>query len=428
MEGVFTPSCFYIGDSMKYSLVSHLTIRREWFGTLISNPRTGDFHQFDEHALFLFSLLQLPKTFEELELEISTQGYELAESDLNLFLEEMLHYDIVTKDSSNSGNTILYLDQDVPNNYLVAPSSVTIYITQYCGKSCRHCVTKAHPKILQSEEYSIIEWKEILLDLKEMGVMSIVFTGGEPLKKHDIFAILDFADSLDFRISLLTDLDDIDESTLNKLKKLKNLSDLQTSLDGGTPESHDFIRGNGSFTKTLKRLTLLKESGLEYTISCSINSVNFPEIDLIADISKEYGARYLYINPVAPYGRAKKMMKDYLLSEEQLYFLAQKYLEIMIKKGIDPGNHYWNMNLSKFGDEDFNPFGNAFNALSLGVYNFSIGQKGECYLDSKMKAEDLLYLGNAITDSLVEMWNSRKLDKLRETALKGRLFIDINDI
>ena len=413
---------------MIYSIVSYLTLRKEWFGILISNPRTGDFHQFDKDSLSLLEVLQKPICFDQIKKEVLKKGFEIGNEELQMFLDDLLLHDILTTDISNIGNKILFLNEEVPENYLVSPSSVTIYITQYCGKACRHCVTESHSNIDQSSEYDLHKWKEILLNLKRIGVMGIVFTGGEPLSKNDIFEILSFADSLDFRISLLTDLDGIDISVVQKLKELKNLLDIQTSLDGATADSHDFIRGKGSFEKTLERLEVFSSSGIEYTISCSINSMNIVEIDEIADISKKYNASYLYLNPVAPYGRAKLAMKDYLLDDKQLYDLAHKYLDIIENKNIDPGNPYWSYHANDKGSLDFHPFEKALDALSLGVYNFSIGQKGECYLDSKMKAEKILYLGNAIDDSLPEMWNSQKLDFLREASSSGEIFIDITEI
>lgn len=410
----------------KYALQSYITIRKEWFGVLICNPRTGEFYQFNEDMLIFLKFLETPKTLEELNKSLTENNFEIEENKIIDIITEFLLNDIISKDSY--GNKILNFDSKTPNGYLSSPSSVTIYITQYCGKTCRHCVTESHPKIIQSSELKTKDWKKILLKLKKTGVMGLVFTGGEPLSKDGIMEILQFADKLNFRISLLTDYDDISESLVKDLQKLKNLADLQTSLDGASKETHDFIRGKGSFEKTLNRLQILKDSKITYTISCSVNSKNFHEIDAIAEISNKYNASFLYLNPVAPYGRAKKAMKKYILNPEQLYQLGQKYLQLTNDNIIDPGNSFWKQNLHNIGNKDFNPFGNALNAFSLGIYNFSIAQKGECYLDSKMKAENILYLGNALSENIDEMWNSSKLSYLREYSKKGNIFIDITEI
>lgn len=130
-------------------------------------------------------------------------------------------------------------------------------------------------------------------------------------------------------------------------------------------------------------------------------------INLLISLLREILFKFLYLNPVAPYGLAKRAMKKYLLNSQQLYDLGQKYLQLTFDGIIAPGNSYWKENLNHIGDKDFNPFGNALHAMSLGVYNFSISQNGECYLDSKMKAANILYLGNAISENIEQMWHSK---------------------
>ena len=149
---------------------------------------------------------------------------------------------------------------------------------------------------------------------------------------------------------------------------------------------------------------------------------------MLISLLREILFKFLYLNPVAPYGLAKRAMKKYLLNSQQLYDLGQKYLQLTFDGIIDPSNSYWKENLNHIGDKDFNPFGNALHAMSLGVYNFSISQNGECYLDSKMKAANILYLGNVISENIEQMWHSKKLSHLRAFSQKGRNFIDITEI
>lgn len=90
---------------------------------------------------------------------------------------------------------------------------------------------------------------------------------------------------------------------------------------------------------------------------------------------------------------------------------------------IHSGNAFW-QNLQECDiTEDFDPLGKAPYSFSLGTYIFSIGSDGGCYLDSKMKAENLLFLGNALYDSIEEMWNRPQLDNLRKMHSWGEFNI-----
>ena len=69
-------------------------------------------------------------------------------------------------------------------------------------------------------------------------------------------------------------------------------------------------------------------------------------INLLISLLREILFKFLYLNPVAPYGLAKRAMKKYLLNSQQLYDLGQKYLQLTFDGIIDPSNSYWKENLN----------------------------------------------------------------------------------
>lgn len=400
-----------------YQLSEKVIVRKEWFGCLVCVIDSGQFYQYNDDMFQLLRLLQNSHSSEEL-ISALIRSYSVREEEISVLLQGLCKDRIISlqrkRGKARAGR--IYFDDrtDFRKDCLVSPVSVTVYITNFCSKACKHCVTLSSPYVDRKGEYGSKEWKNALQKLKESGVCALVFTGGEPLLKKDIFEILEHADALGFVISLLTDYDNITEQQLAKLQSLRNLYDLQTSLDGGTEETHDFTRGKGSFQLAMKRLALLKQMKMRYTISFSASNLNVVELDLVADIAREYNANYLYLNPVAPYGRAKQEMEKYLLDDAQLKWLAQEYLRLIIERKVNPGNPYWIENLDKYGNHEFHPFEGALQAVSIGTYNFSVGSRGECYLDSKMKAENLLYLGNIADTEIADMWYSPKLDALRK--------------
>ncbi|MDD5012889.1 MAG: radical SAM protein [Candidatus Pacebacteria bacterium] len=397
-----------------YVLSGDIILRKEWFGCLVCNIKNGHFNQYNDDAFSILKEIKNPLTIIELKNILKENNFKISKKNLTRFLQEMYLDGVVLKSDKTQGALIFFENEkNLRKDCLASPSSVTIYITNLCTKACKHCVNNSSPLINQRDEYSIEEWFKILQKLRDFGVCSLVFTGGEPLLKDNIFEILKKADEMKFSISLLTDFDDLNENHIVKLKNLLYLSYIQVSLDGASEENHDFIRGKGSFVKAIQRMRLLQKHDIPYTISTTVNNRNISEIDCIVDISREYGAKYLYFNPLAPYGRAKERLIDWILSDRQLYWLGKKYLQLIADGMVNPGNPFWEENIEKINDDQFHPFKGALTAVSLGVYNFSIGSKGECYLDSKMKAENLLCLGNALDDDIKKMWHHPKLDFLR---------------
>ncbi len=327
------------------------------------------------------------------------------------------HYEIqglLDRRNRTSDAMIFYENKkDFKTDCLVAPSSVTIYMTDFCPKYCRHCATNSHNRINKKDEFGLNDWIKIIRKLREAGVFTLVISGGEPLSLSYAQQFLDIADEMNFGLILLTDFDDLSKQQINGLKSLKRLINIQTSLDGATAETHDFLRGKGSFAKTLKRLRVLSDAGLNFTIATAVHKKNIYELDKIADLANDYSASSVYLNAVAPYGRAKERMKDLLLDEEDLKHMAQTYLYWVANNRVGVRNPFWKSELHHLGDDEYNPFVGTLNAMSLGIYNFTISSKGDCYLDAKQRAEKLLKLGNITKNDFTDMWNDPRLDKLR---------------
>jgi len=397
------------------SINPNVTIRREYFGCLSFNSLNGQYRQFNKDAYSIFSMLNRGVILADLMNLLKAQGFTLSIEALASFLsvgvaDGLLQLTETLDD--NVGSLFDYNETELQCTHLAAPSSCTLYVTERCTKSCLHCVVRSDPT--PREELSTDQFVYILEQLRRMGVFSVIITGGEPLLRPDIADVLNAANNLGLGISLLTDYDAIDEKHFKLFARLPRLHYIQTSLDGAAASSHDFIRGKGAFKKTLRRLQLLAEHNIQYTISVAVSKRNLHELDAIVDLYHKYKARYLYLNPLAPYGRAKRI-SDLVLDTEELRFLSWKYYDLIKTKKVNSGNAYWESLKHDDMVDHPNLFEGAIEAMSIGRYNLSIGARGEVHLDSKMKSENLLYLGSALHDDLWNLWQSPKLGPLRAT-------------
>lgn len=411
-------------NSDKYILWD-VILRKEFFWWLIYNLKIKNYKQINKDAYLILRLLNKPLSRDEIILNLKYNGLKIENIDLDNFLTHFLIDSEIIKYNWNNHKTksMMFFDniefENMRTDHLNFPTNVSIYITQRCPKTCKHCVTRANPNAPCDDELNKEQWINVLKNIRKNWWTTIVFSWGEPMIKEWIFDIIEEADKLNLSILLLSDFDWINEEIVNRIKNLKNLEDFQISLDWASNETHDWIRWNGSFQKAMYRMNLLKKAWIKYTVSTVIHKKNLPELDKIVKLVKELWATYHYVSPLSPYGRWK-IMDKFLLSEEELKILWQSYIKYISEWTIKSRNAYWINNVDKVNDADFSPFKKSLTLISNWFYNFSIKWQWDCYLDSKLWSDKILKLWNILEDDLLNIWNNPILDKIRWTYKENK--------
>jgi MoaA/NifB/PqqE/SkfB family radical SAM enzyme len=413
---------------MSKYVLDEVVLRKEFFGGIVVALTSNTCHQINQDSFKILCKLKKPLDLLQLQYELNKDNVWIEVEDLQNFLNDMINLNIITSSNKHKGALVFFENEDIMRkDCLRAPTSVSFHITQFCPKECKHCVTDSSPYVDRSTELTPETWFRVIEKLRDFGCSSIVFTGGDCLAKEQIFDILRKADQEKFLIGVLTDYDGINHKHIQQLKELKHLVDLQVSLDGGTLEIHDWMRGNGAFKKALRRMRFLQENGMNYTVSATIHKNNINELEAIADITNQFGATNLYVSPLCPYGRGK-FMTQYILSDKELRSLGQKYLSL-IKHGIvNPGNPYWLQNLHRLGDEEFHPFKYSLDAVSTGFFNLSVDWKGDCFLDTKFRSENVFSFGNVVKDNIHDIWFNPRLNAARMLSNPESVYVYQSDL
>ncbi len=132
------------------------------------------------------------------------------------------------------------------------PREVLIDPTNACNLKCRGCWAGEYTK---SDHLSYEKLDEVIREAKELGAMDILMTGGEPLlRKKDILKLASTHRDLFF--AAFTNGTLIDEALVQQMAKLRNLS-VFISIEG-FEEENDFRRGEGSFSRAIRSMNLLK--------------------------------------------------------------------------------------------------------------------------------------------------------------------------
>jgi len=224
---------------------------------------------------------------------------------------------------------------------IVKPRLIAFELTRRCRFSCRHC--RANAGIAGDEELTTSECKRILKAVAKFKKCMIIFTGGEPMERGDIYELIRYGRNLGLRPVLATCGYLINEKAIVRLKKA-GIRTLSFSLDGAGAETHDRLRGaKGAFDSVIKAAEIARKVRVRFQINTTISKVNIDEIVGIVELTKRLGA-YCF-NPfiLVPTGRGKQMADEILnpiVYETMLNELLRLKLESQIQVRVTCGPQF----------------------------------------------------------------------------------------
>jgi len=127
-------------------------------------------------------------------------------------------------------------------NYDEAPFLAIWEVTQSCDLACKHCRAAAQP-IAHPDQLTTAEGKDLIDQIAAMHVPIFVFTGGDPLKRPDLYELIRYCDEKGVKVAVTPSATPL--LTREAIFKMKEAGvvRLGISLDGSTPEIHDAFRG-----------------------------------------------------------------------------------------------------------------------------------------------------------------------------------------
>ncbi len=190
------------------------------------------------------------------------------------------------------------------------PRIIAFEVTRRCPLRCRHC--RAAASTDSADGLSTEQCKGILKGIADFHKSIVIFTGGEPLARQDIFELVEYARWLGLRSVLATCGMDLDVATARRLKTAGVLS-LSFSLDGATAASHDAFRQTpGAFDAVLSAIEAAKSAGLRFQINTTLTRLNLSQVGAIADLAVRLGASCFNPFILVPVGRGEAI-RDLLL-------------------------------------------------------------------------------------------------------------------
>ncbi len=210
------------------------------------------------------------------------------------------------------------------------PYIVIWEVTQACDLACVHCRASAQPK-RHPLELSTEEGKRLIDEIAHMQVPVFVLTGGDPIKRPDLFELIEHAKKVGVRVSLTPSATPLlTREVIHRLKE-SGLARLAVSLDGSHREVHDAFRGrSGSFVRTMEAIQWANQVGLPVQINTTFSRRNVEDFDNIAALMETKKIALWSVFFLVPTGRGT--LADLLSAEEfeavfaKLYKLSRRAL------------------------------------------------------------------------------------------------------
>lgn len=176
------------------------------------------------------------------------------------------------------------------------PFAVMIELTYNCNEKCVHCFNPGaarNEKEISTrnnrEEINIEHYKVLLDDLKQLGVVKIVLTGGDPFVKKDIWKLIEMIYEKDFIIDIYTN----GLAILGRVNRLAQFypNSVGLSIYSAEDEIHNKItRVPNSLKKTLSVANDLMNLGVPIYFKCPIMNHNANSYFTVENLAKKYGA------------------------------------------------------------------------------------------------------------------------------------------
>jgi radical SAM protein with 4Fe4S-binding SPASM domain len=206
--------------------------------------------------------------------------------------------------------------------------SIAIWnFTNRCNLNCLHCYSKA--SLDATDTLTTKTVMQTLPKLKKAGVKFIIFSGGEPLTRADIFDIANQAKELGIITYLSTNGLYVKSSNAKKI--LDTFNYIGISIDG-SEDVHDYFRGlKGSFKESMKAVDLLNSyNQTKVGIRFTITKDTYKDLEFIFDLAQKHNIPKIYISHLVYSGRGLDNLKMDITKEQRV-----KAVEYIIEKAFE---------------------------------------------------------------------------------------------
>ena len=186
-----------------------------------------------------------------------------------------------------------------------APFTIAWEITRACAFACKHCRADAqHSR--DPRELTTQEGFQLIDRLAEFGSPILIFTGGDPMMRRDLYELIAYSTEKGLRCSLTPTATSL--PTVERLQKVKEagIRRIALSLDAPSSQVHDeFRQVKGSWDRTMRILHNADKIGLSVQVNTTVSTFNHLLLPEMVPFVEEVGAVQWSVFFLVPTGRAQ---------------------------------------------------------------------------------------------------------------------------
>ncbi|MBK7579001.1 MAG: radical SAM protein [Myxococcales bacterium] len=231
------------------------------------------------------------------------------------------------------------LEQRSPDRYAEPERGVPVVVWNvvgHCNLSCPHCYASASKQ--PSPDDLTTEQGLALLDaLADAGTKVVIFSGGEPMLRKDLFELIERATSLGLIPQLSSNGVFIDDEVARRLKDV-GVKYVGISIDG-MRDFNDRYRGlTGGFRRASDGLVASRRAGIKTGLRITLSKLNASELEPLIDHAATLGVERFYVSHLLYSGRAFRMGDDDLSPAESRSALDRLFsrAKLQLESGVGP--------------------------------------------------------------------------------------------
>ncbi|MGN6369229.1 MAG: radical SAM protein [Phycisphaerae bacterium] len=213
-----------------------------------------------------------------------------------------------------------------------------------CNLECIHCRRLEVASELSKRDLNTAQAKSFLQTLPETGKPIVVFSGGEPLKRPDIFELAEEVRRLGLPAALATNGTLISGRVADSIVET-GIRRVSISFDGPDAETHDQFRGTGAFDAAVAGFKELRKRGVSMQINSTIARHNYERLDDVYQLALDLGADALHLFMLVPVGCGMSLPESIMLKpdeyEKALNWLYDRSLEQKLHVKATCAPHYF---------------------------------------------------------------------------------------
>lgn len=286
-------------------------------------------------------------------------------------------------------------------------------ITNTCNYHCSYCIFSSESKKYE-DELNTEEVMKTIKELKENNFTYIKFTGGEPFTRKDMIEILKYASKLGFDMDISTNASLITNEIAQELKNI-NFPMVHVSLDGNNKYSHEYVRGENTFEKTLRGIRYLTGNNVYTRIGTVIYKQNEDKLEEIVKLAIELKANEIIFSFMEAVGRLEG--DETIISKRTIDSVKEEIekLKIKYKEQIQVKYSFTESKICK-NQEGICP------AIGKFIYINNLGQVSPCtwIVSKEPKYKSKLTLKNSTFTQIIKSEPIQNyLKYIQENQIKG---------